>query len=79
VPRFHLNIFNGAGEAPDEQGQDFADLAAARAEAIRGIRSLLASEMSDGEIDLGGRIEITDPDGRILRTVAFRDAVKVNN
>jgi len=79
MPRFHLNIFNGAGEAPDEEGQELANLAAARAEAIRGIRSLLAAELSEGKIDLGGRIEITDRDDRILQTIAFREAVTVNN
>ena len=79
MPRFHLKIFNGAGEAPDEEGQELANLAAARAEAIRGIRSLLAAELSEGKIDLGGRIEITDRDDRILQTIAFREAVTVNN
>lgn len=77
MPRFHLNIFNGAGEAPDEEGQELADLAAARAEAIKGIRSLLAAEMSEGAIDLGGRIEIAEPGGRILATIPFGEAVEV--
>jgi hypothetical protein len=79
VPRFHLNIFNGQGASPDEEGQDFADLAAARAEAIRGIRSLLASELGEGRVDLGGRIEIADAAGGVLQTVAFAEAIEIRN
>jgi hypothetical protein len=79
VPRFHLNLFNGEGASPDEEGQDFADLPAARAEAIRGIRSLLASELGEGRVDLGGRIEIADVDGHILQTVAFAEAIEIRN
>lgn len=79
MPRFHLNLFNGAGVACDEEGQELADLAAAHDEAIRGIRSLLASEVGEGAMDLGGRIEIADGDGRILKTVAFSDAVRISN
>jgi hypothetical protein len=77
VPRFHLNIFNGDGESPDEEGQVLPDLAAARSEAIRGIRSLLANELSSGAIELGGRIEIADVDGKVLQTIAFADAVEI--
>lgn len=77
MPRFHLNVFDSAGDAVDEEGQELADLEAAGAEAIRGIRSLLASELSEGRMDLAGRIEIADGDGRLLQTVAFRDALKI--
>jgi hypothetical protein len=79
VPRFHLNIFNGDGAAPDEEGQDFPDLPAARAEAIRGIRSLLAAELAEGRIELGGRIEIADRGGRVLQTVAFAEAIEIRS
>jgi hypothetical protein len=77
VPRFHLNILNGQGETPDEEGQEFDDLPAARAEAIRGIRSLLADELGNGVIELDGRIEIADGDGRLLEAVAFADALEI--
>jgi hypothetical protein len=77
VPRFHLNIFNGDGDAPDEEGQDFADLDAARAEAIRGIRSLLADELGRGAIALNGRIEIADVDGHVVQIVNFADALEI--
>jgi len=77
VSRFHFNVFNTIGDTPDEEGQELADLDAARTEAIRGIRSLLASEVQDGAMYLRGRIEIADPEGRILETIAFQDAVTI--
>ena len=79
MPRFHLNIFNGDGESPDEEGQVLPDLAAARSEAVRGIRSLLANELSSGVIELGGRIQIADVDGKVLQTVAFAETVEIRS
>jgi hypothetical protein len=79
VPHYYLNLFNGDGAAPDDEGQDFADLGAARAEAIRGIRSLLADEMGRGVIVLAGRIEIADRNGAVLQTIDFADAVEIRN
>ena len=77
MPYFHLNLFNGQGASPDDEGQDFADLPAARAEAIRGIRSLLASEVGKGSMDLGGRIEIASPAGKVLQTIKFAEALEI--
>ena len=78
MSRFHFNVFNTTGDTPDEEGQELVDLPAARAEAIRGIRSLLAAELEDGTIHLRGRIEIADPEGRILETIPFEDAVTID-
>jgi hypothetical protein len=77
VPRFHLNLFDGDGEAPDEEGQDFVDLGGARKEAIRGIRSLLVDDLARGLILLRGRIEIADVEGRVLQTIQFSDALEI--
>lgn len=79
MPRFHLNIFNGDGASPDEEGQEFAGLPAARAEAIRGIRSMLASELGEGRIELGGRIEIADANGLVLEKVPFAEALEIRD
>jgi len=35
MPLFYLHVCNGNGFVADEEGQEFADLAAARAEAVR--------------------------------------------
>ena len=77
MPRYHLNLFDEQGPAPDDEGQDFEDLGSARDEAIRGIRSILADELLMGAITLGGRIEIADEDGRLLQTIDFSEAVEI--
>ena len=78
VTRFHFHIENGSGVTPDEEGRDLRDLAAARVEAIKGIRSLLGAEVHEGRLDLRGSIHITAHDGSHLLTVTFAEAVEIS-
>lgn len=75
MPRYHLNIFNGSGPVPDEPGQQLDTVEAAREQAVVGIRSILSAEVLEGTMDLRGRIEICDPEGRVLLIVPYADAV----
>jgi hypothetical protein len=75
MPRYRLNIHNGRGDTPDDEGGEYADVAAARREAIAGIRSLVSEEALTGMIDLCGRIEIVADDGSVVDTVLFADAI----
>jgi len=77
VPRFHLHVRNGFGFAEDEEGQDLADPDHARAVAIDGARSLLASELATGRLDLRGQVEIADANGHLLEVVPFEEAVEI--
>lgn len=77
MARFFLHLHNGSGFLADEEGRELADLAAARKEAVRSIRSLLAEEVRRGRVDLGGRVEIAGAGGEILASVAFPEAVEV--
>ena len=77
MTRFHFNIRNGSGFVADEEGRELADAEAARAEAVKGARSILADEVLQGRLDLSGRIEVTDGAGRALFAVAYREAVAV--
>lgn len=77
MPLYFLHIHNSTGFAEDEEGQELADLDQARAKAVEGIRSMLASEVLKGSIDLCGRIEIADDAGNPLAVVPFREAVAV--
>ena len=77
MPLYFLHLHNGSGFVPDEEGRDFPDLAAARAEAVRSIRSVLAEEIRRGCVDLRGRVEIAGTDGETLASVAFGEAVEV--
>ena len=78
MARYYLNLYNHGGPVLDEEGHEVRDLEAARAQAIAGIRSILAEELLHGRLDLGGRMEIVDESGRILATIPFREAVIVH-
>lgn len=77
MPRYRLHVINSVGFAEDTEGQTLADLAAARAEAVKGIRSLLADELKDGAINLGGRVNVVDDGDRVLLTVPFDEAFAI--
>lgn len=78
MARFYLHLRNGCGLSEDTEGQELPDLAAARQQAIDGIRSILGEEVRHGAIDFAGYVEIADADGNILLTVPFREAVDLH-
>ena len=55
-----MHLCNGISLAEDEEGTDHPRLDAARANAIRGLRDIMAREMERGELNLGSFIEIED-------------------
>jgi hypothetical protein len=77
MPRFFLHIHNRIGFAPDEEGYDLADLAAAVEQAKEGIRSILSDEAKTGRLDLNGRIEIADETGTVRQSLPFSEAFEV--
>jgi hypothetical protein len=79
VARFHFHVTNGFGVTEDEEGRELASLDEARREAIKGVRSIVSEEVKEGRLDLGGRIDVADPAGRVLLTIAFTEAVQVVN
>nr|WP_047168524.1 hypothetical protein [Sphingomonas sp. Y57] len=79
MPHFYFHVSNGTGETRDEEGIDLPDLAAAHAQALSGIRSILREELGRGLLDFGGMIRVTDPQGRILLEVPFDSAVEVRH
>ena len=48
MARYYLNIRNGGGYVEDMEGQELPDLAAARLQAIEGVRSVLSEEARQG-------------------------------
>ena len=79
MPRFYFHLYNDI-DAADDEGVDFPDLASARADAVRQARVTFAETAKDeGRVVLHHRIDIEDEHGRVLGTVYFRDAVKVED
>jgi hypothetical protein len=75
--RYHFNVRNGSGYMEDEEGQQLSDPEHARAKAVEGARSLLSAEVLSGDLDLRGRIEVTDEKGEIIFIVDFQEALRV--
>ncbi len=77
MPRFHFHVHDHSGVTQDVQGRELPDLAAARAEAIKGVRSIHSYEVLHGQIDLTRRIDVADPEGRVLFSIPSVDAVRL--
>ena len=78
MPHYRFNIHNSFGFIADEEGRELPDLAAARAEGLKGVRSLLAEDVLAGRLDLNGKLDIADEAGEILFTIGFADAVEIS-
>ena len=77
MPRFYFHLFNDV-DAPDNEGLDLLDLAAARLHAGNQARFTAGETVKlQGRIDLRHRIDIEDHRGNVLDTVCFGDVVSV--
>jgi hypothetical protein len=77
VPRFFFHIHDHRGEAIDAEGRELASVEMARKEAIKGVRSILSYEALRGLMDLTGRIEVADQEGRVLFCLQYSETVEV--
>lgn len=77
MARYHLHVHCDDRVAEDEDGIECFNLEAAREEALKGARSILADDMMRGQIDLRGRIDIADDTDSVVETIRFEDAVKI--
>ena len=77
MPRFYLSLRDGEF-LRDDEGQEFADLDAARDTALRGAREIMAEDIKRGVLSLKDSVEITDESGHRVATVMFRDAIQID-
>ena len=77
MPRYHFHVYNDL-VALDEEGKELPSIEAAREEAIRGGRALMAEQLMEaGRMRLQHRIEVADENGRVLLTIPFRELVNI--
>jgi hypothetical protein len=77
MSRYFFHVFNDE-ETRDEHGQEFADLAAARASAQRDCLALAAHSITEhGHLVLHHRIDIEDVGGVTVDTISFADVIDV--
>ena len=76
MPRYYLHIQQGGQLPQDPDGIECPNVEAARAEAVAGIRDILAVAIEYGANDgLDGAIVIADESGRELMTIPFSEAL----
>ncbi len=77
MPRYFFHICDGSGVTDDEEGLELPDADAARTEALRGARALMADEIQHGVLTLASFIDVEDEEGRQLFRISFADAVAI--
>ena len=76
MPRYFLHVNGRSGLLADPDGQECADLADARQEAIEAARDLMAECLRAGQpLGLHSEMIIADEQGATLATVSFHEAV----
>ena len=75
MPRFFFNVRDGADVSQDREGQEFANMEAARREAINVNREMLGERLLHGGSLNHRQIEITDETGHVLDVVSARDVL----
>lgn len=76
MKRYFFNLVDGV-RIDDPEGQPCADEAAARSEALRSARSIMADAIWSGRLPLDEHIEVADETGRVLFIVPFNDAIDI--
>jgi hypothetical protein len=79
MPRFYLNMRGADAWAPDPEGSDLPDIAAARAEALDLIFFTASDHLRMRRRMDVERIEITDEGGTLLASVTIRDALRTED
>jgi hypothetical protein len=76
VPLYFFNLYND-DITLDDEGQRFPGLASAQEHGLNETRIMAAESVRLGKLNLAHRLEITDEDGTVLRTIQFGDAVRI--
>jgi hypothetical protein len=77
MPLFFLNVRDGDFVVRDPEGTEFANLEAARVEALAAAREVLGDAIKTGQGQDNRQYEITDEAGQVLATVPLMDALKL--
>jgi hypothetical protein len=72
---FHLR--DGVDVLLDPEGRLLPSIEAVAAAAMREARALISAEAKNGKISLISYIDVEDQQGKVIHTLSFEDAVKV--
>jgi hypothetical protein len=77
MPRYYFHLCERTGSLPDHEGEEIANLDAARDIALKNARALIAADARHGVVDLTQRIEVRTAAGEVVHVLSFRDAVQL--
>lgn len=76
MPRYHLNqVYSTGLRIEDSEGAEYADLEAAKADAIDSARELMSQRVRMGLEADGTRFDVTDGTGDIVFSLPFHEAI----
>jgi len=75
MPRYFFHVRDSDSFSPDTEGQELADLAAARREAINANREILGEKLLHGGALNNRQIQIADESGAVLFTLNTDDVL----
>ena len=75
--RYFMHVSYGHSVVVDEEGIELRDDGAARTEAIRAARDVMAGDLREGQLDLTSFIAVENEAHEALFTLSFADAVTV--
>ena len=76
MPTYFFDLIKGYELVEDDQGDDFADIEAAKLEGLASARELLADAAKNGILATSPVYLIRNAVGDILATIPFKDALK---
>lgn len=79
MPHYFFDLVNGIGYVTDEEGRELPDLSAAREQAIREARSIMAEDVRSGQLDLTGRIMVRCGADQTLFESRFDEALEIKH
>lgn len=79
MPRFYLNLCNGAEFAEDPEGIELPNYAAARRRAVDSLRGVMAGDVLMGDLNTASFIEIEDEQRELIETVSFTEVVMLRD
>ena len=77
MARYYFHAHDHSGFVRDQEGQDLPGPDAARDMALRSAREIMGEDVRQGCLDLRGRIDVTDGEGRMVLTLSFLDALSI--
>ena len=77
MPNYRFHVINDI-DAPDDEGMELPNLAAAHLKAIDFARDLAAAAVRQGRLDLKHHIDVEDEAGKVLLKVTFAEAIEIS-